>query len=46
MLALLSHASVGLGVGFVIVAIYFLVRTISLVTRSPFSVTRQESVKP
>jgi hypothetical protein len=46
MLAVLSHAGVGLGAGFVIVALYFLVRTISLVTRSPFSVTLQESVKP
>jgi len=45
MLAVLSHASVGLGVGFIIVAIYFLVRVISLVTRSPFSITRRGSVK-
>lgn len=44
-LAALSRASVGLGVGFVILAIYFLVRTISLATRTPFRIARQERVR-
>jgi hypothetical protein len=43
-LAVLSRASVGLGVGFVILAIYFLVRTISLATRNPFRIASPEPV--
>jgi hypothetical protein len=41
----LSHAGVGLGVGFAIAAVYFLVRAVSLVTRNPFSFIARGSVK-
>ncbi|MCU1508989.1 MAG: hypothetical protein JWQ12_1254 [Glaciihabitans sp.] len=37
-LAALSHAGVGAGVGFVVLAIYFLVRAVSSATRRPFKV--------
>jgi uncharacterized membrane protein len=43
-LAVLSSAGIGVGIGLIVVAIYFLVRSISLATRSPFAINRKESV--
>jgi hypothetical protein len=43
-LAVLSSVGIGVGIGLIVVAIYFLVRSISLATRSPFAIPRKESV--
>jgi hypothetical protein len=38
LLAALSHAGVGAGLGFVVLAIYFLVRAVSSATQRPFTI--------
>jgi hypothetical protein len=44
LLSMLSHAGVGLGVGMLIVAIYFLVHAVSCATGSAYRVTTSEAV--